>query len=385
MFQGERECNCGTMIHFIAPTCVRASSLTFNRAEQKSQTNDITSILQQTQDLTAKQQLSAAVTGTVQATVQEIRHISSNLQSSTSGLTAITQEAKLKIDQTNTEVRRIHDNIELIRTMTERIESAQQTLVNDTLGDRAMSLKSAKKEMDRAIDRSLKRHLKEHFESPIVHQESPHRVPKDIGGRQQSTLASTTINYQSHDKDFICSNPVPIRITGRWIKKSSIETQQILTRNCVLGTTHIRTITVTYTRQDDKGRVETKQISTTVLSYLPPPWLTSRGVVLRRQHLFTNYADKQSIPHWTLSTVNVVGDNADIFEACNCHDLHEIRKLFDRGLASPYDVDTDGRNLIGHVAVGVTVSRVVQNTSILVSLTTEKVSFISKQARNHSK
>lgn len=93
---------------------------------------------------------------------------------------------------------------------------------------------------------------------------------------------------------------------------------------------------------------------------MPPPWLTSRGVVLRRQHLFSNYAGNQGVPHWTLSTVNVINYNAKIFEACQNHDLDEIRKLFDNSLASPYDVNPRGRNLIGQVAIGVTISRVVQ-------------------------
>jgi hypothetical protein len=261
------------------------------------------------------------------------------------------------MDQTNKGMSQIHDNIELIRTMTERIESAQQTLENNTLGNRAASLKTLKKEMDRTIARSLKRHLREHFESPIVPQESRPQVPKDTGDRLQSTLASMETADQSHDKKFVCSSPVPKRTPLEWTKVSSTETQQFLTQNSLLGITHIRTITVTYNRHDNKGNVETKQIITTVLSYLPPPWLTSRGAILRRQHLLRNYASNKGVPHWTLSTVNVIDEGADIIQACWQHDLDKIRKLFDHGLASPYDVDRRGRNLIGYVTVGVRVSR----------------------------
>jgi len=267
------------------------------------------------------------------------------------------------MDQTNKGMSQIHDNVELIRTMTERIESAQQTLENNTLGNRAASLKTLKKEMDRTIARSLKRHLREHFESPIMHQESRPQVPKDTGDRLQFTLASMETADQSHDKKFVCSSPVPIRIPLEWTKVSSTETQQFLTQNSVLGITHIRTITVTYNRHDNKGDVQTKQIITTALSYLPPLWLTSRGVVLRRQHLFRNYASNQGVPHWTLSTVNVIDEDSEIFQACELHDLDKIRELFDHGLASPYDVTPAGRNLIGYIAAGVAVSRVVQNTS----------------------
>ena len=42
--------------------------------------------------------------------------------------------------------------------------------------------------------------------------------------------------------------------------------------------------------------------------------------------------------------------------ACLRHDLSAIRDIFDRGNASPYDIDEMGRNLLDYVAVGVQVS-----------------------------
>jgi hypothetical protein len=49
--------------------------LTSDRAKQKSQTNYIASIFQQPQHLAARQDLSAAATGAVHSTIQEIRHL----------------------------------------------------------------------------------------------------------------------------------------------------------------------------------------------------------------------------------------------------------------------------------------------------------------------
>jgi hypothetical protein len=83
----------------------------------------------------------------------------------------------------------------------------------------------------------------------------------------------------------------------------------------------------------------------------------SQGAVLRHQRLeFLSRGGSQNIPHWTLSTVNVIPEDSEILNACLRHDLGTIRKLFDDGRASPYDVDEVGRNLLGYIAVGVQVS-----------------------------
>lgn len=72
----------------------------------------------------------------------------------------------------------------------------------------------------------------------------------------------------------------------------------------------------------------------------------------------------QPSPGLSLRTVNIVADDAAIIQACEKLDLVAIRKLFDEGQASPYDVDNTGRNLLGAVAIGCQVSTCLGSTTV---------------------
>ena len=251
-------------------------------------------------------------------------------------------------------------NTEQVRTMIERIELATQTLVQERLGHQPMILETLKGEVNRTISRSLKLHLGQHFGPPKADQmkvntgddmvrSSQH--PKDTG------TASESRRCCPGNEDIIRSTIGLENPADKWVKKSSIESQRDLIRNTTFGTMSIRTTTVSYIRESVKGHSETKQLSTTTLTLLPAPWLMSQGAVLRHQRLeFLSRDGNQNIPHWALSTVNVIHEDSEILSACWRHDLGTIRKLFDEGRASPYDVDKTGRNLLGYIAVGVQVS-----------------------------
>jgi len=251
-------------------------------------------------------------------------------------------------------------NTEQIRAMIERIELTTQTLVQERLGHQPMILETLKGEVNRTISRSLKLHLRQHFGPPKADQMQANngddmvrsiQHPKDTGTVSESRRCCPG-NEDAIRSTIGLENPA-----DKWVKKSSIESQRDLIRNTTFGTMSIRTTTVSYIRESVKGRSETKQLSTTTLAFLPAPWLMSQGAVLRYQRLeILSRGGSQNIPHWTLSTVNVIHADSEIFSACLRHDLGTIRKLFDAGCASPYDVDSEGRNLLGYVAVGVQVS-----------------------------
>lgn len=116
----------------------------------------------------------------------------------------------MKKDEASTDISQIGDNTELIHKMTEKIESAQQALIKDTMENKAAGFRSLRKEMNRSIATSLERHLKEHFGSLTVAQGNRPQIPKDTGDCRHDRLTATAktdpVQYQSHDKEFICSS-----------------------------------------------------------------------------------------------------------------------------------------------------------------------------------
>jgi hypothetical protein len=255
----------------------------------------------------------------------------------------------------------ISHNTEQVRTMIERIELATQTLVQERLGHQPMILETLKGEVNRTISKSLKLHLGQYFGPPTADQMQVNTGDDTVRSSQHPEDTGTVSESRGccpGNEDTIRSaigleNPADKRV-----KKSSIESQRDLIRNATFGTMSIRTTTVSYIRESVKGHSETKQHSTITLTFLPAPWLMSQGAVLRYQRLEFLSRGSQNIPHWTLSTVNVIREDSEILSACLRHDLGTIRKLFDEGRASPYDVDSRGRNLLGYTAVGVQVSTI---------------------------
>jgi hypothetical protein len=327
---------------------------------QRAQTNEIESILQHTQNLVLREQLSSAATGVIQAMVQDIKVMSSNMQLHDEGLTALVRESRSKLDETDTEVRRIHDNTkrtlisnEDIRRTTERIESTQQALVNalskNFTDDQSISMKILKKELNRTISRSLRRHLMDHFQSSVMPPST--QAPASVHAQRP---AVQPVQHQSHERNYIRQTPpFQNRLHRTWTKYSCRKSYQELSRSRWLGRVYISTTTVTYLRQGKDNDIDTKEDSTTVVSFFPPAWLSSTGVVMGRQNELAKSAAWQSKPRWSLKTVNILPYDAEIFKACRDLDLDKIRNLFDQGLASPYDVNPAGRNLVGRVAVGV--------------------------------
>jgi hypothetical protein len=232
------------------------------------------------------------------------------------------------MDEAHTKTNQILDNTEQIRTMAENIAISHRDLVKETLSNQAVYLDSIKKETDQSISRSLERYLTQHFRHSSKSESGHHDIVR-AREDQISEISRHPVPFSSthrpFNEDLIASGVNPVRATFTWLRKSSFETQKTLTSNRIAGTTHIRTTTVTYTREDEKGTIETKKIFTTVLTYLPPLWLTSRGAVFRHQQLeISRFAGTQRIPSLNLSSVNVIDKWSDIMIACHHHDLEEI-------------------------------------------------------------
>lgn len=333
--------------------------LTLGSTEQKIHTDQLKTLVQRAEAISAEQNICTTTTGAIQNTVEEISDKSSSLQSTTGQVITITQETLAMMNESHTKVDRICYNTELIRAMAERLESAQQSLVKETLDDQKISLESVKKEVNRSVSRTLRRHLAEHFESLSADQVRQYPGDSEAIDSQHSGFPGRTPEfrrYYSWNEDRNASKADVETLPEQWIKTSSIDSRRSLIQNATFGTLSIRTTTASHFRKVGKGPPETKQVSTNTLTFFPPSWLSSQGAVMRYQRLeFSNTAGCQMIPHWSLSSVNIVPETSEIIEACQHHDLRTVCELFSQGRASPYDVDEGGRNLLGWVAVGLQV------------------------------
>lgn len=228
---------------------------------------------------------------------------------------------------------------------------------------------SIKEQIHRTVSESIGHHVAEHFGQSRTDEKLQHPRSKRVARRRRrpegaarSFKDQTTL---SGHKDMANSIYGPQPILDRWRRKSSTGSQRLLTRNPIFGTMSIRTTTSLYTREDAKGRRESRQVTISVLVVLPPSWLTSRGIVFKHHESQILGCDGGTgFPHWTLSTFNIVDQNSEIFQACLVHDLRAIRRLFDSGRASPYDVDSAGRNLLGFVAVGLQVCKAFKSGNV---------------------
>ena len=255
----------------------------------------------------------------------------------------------------------LSDITKQLQKMAEGLELAAQSLVQERLKVQPMILETFRNEVSRTVSRTLKSHLKAHFK-PVKENQSLANLACDrVGSNQPATSVGMDIEaqrYQSEDKDAVTLRDSRERPADKWIQTSNNESRRDLLRNAMFGTMSIRTTTVSYVQAIDKDHhPRTKEVSINTLMFLPSPWLMSQGAILTHQRSkFLGKDYSQSLSRWTMSTINIVDRKSEIITACIRHDLDAIRKLFDEGRASPYDVDERGRNLLGWVALGFNVN-----------------------------
>ena len=304
--------------------------------------------------MSAGQRACNAAAGATKTTIEEIRDTSSNLSSTSERLVDITTETQTKMDE-------LSHNTEQIQTRTERIELAVQTLVQERLGYLPMNFETIKGRVNRTISKNLKHHFRQYFGLPNTDRREENPANNQFGSSQYSSDTRTLSGSRllCHGNEDATPSSIGLEhCADKWVKNSLTESKWNLIQNTTFGTISIRTTTVSYLRKVvEDPHSETKQLSAATVTFLPAPWLISQGAVLRRQRLeFLTGAGSYNIPHWNLSTVNIIPWDSEIIQACQRHDLGAIRNLFDKGCASPYDVCDTGRNLLGYVAIGVNVS-----------------------------
>jgi hypothetical protein len=240
-----------------------------------------------------------------------------------------------------------------IQAATDKVQTFQHQLISQSVSQDSAKLRYTQEEACRVISSRLAKH----FEPPRTEQAGP---PKDRNenrmGRRTKPIVNSRSSGQSHIEDGPVLGPWTSSnvLNEGWIKtKTSKGFWQTVFRNNLFGTMSVRTVTSTYVHKGATEHAAVKNVTSSTLVFLPAPWLSRRGAIFRHQNTeFSNPAQRSS-PHWGLSTVNIVPGDSDIVRACVTHDLSTIRRLFDEHLASPYDVDRWGRNLLSIVAFGV--------------------------------
>ncbi|KAK3997219.1 hypothetical protein QBC44DRAFT_399064 [Cladorrhinum sp. PSN332] len=313
------------------------------RDEQTKSSTQLASIQQSVSLLSTEQQDFKSSVTTVQSTVEDISNTAANLALRSIEIIDVTTE-------TRTDTARVLE-------LTKKIETATHTLVQESINkqDRYSphALAALRDAADRAIKKTLKRELNRHLRSQKAVQgpleiadsypQSTPEIPLRDANDQGTNLSPSAIGPQR-------------QWMTRWRKESLTCAYSKEITIPYFGAVTIQSRTTSYAlKKDDAADCDAakKQVSTTTVSFLPSPnsWLISRGATLTHETTeFFGNTRRNSPAQWKLRTVNIIPGDSEIFLACERQDLGTVLRLFDQGLASPYDVDDDdGRNLLGWV------------------------------------
>ncbi|KAK3323211.1 hypothetical protein B0T19DRAFT_199633 [Cercophora scortea] len=303
------------------------------------------------------QQAVNSIAANIRTVVDRIQTDSSSLMSTSTQVFELTTE-------THSNTSKLIHSTEQIHRSVEKLEATTHALIEKTLGQQSRLAEVMQGELNRKLSKTLKRHLRQHRRSQ---RDSPQGVGGSLHGGMNTAAehnASQGPREGFHDPT---TQATPLQNTGRfsqsahrvnrWVKNSSTTTQYL---NLIVGTIKILTSTTSYAQKSDEGSsVEQMQTSTTLVSFVPAPWLTRRGVVFQcKSTQFVSSTGQTCNPHWGLSAVKIIPYDSEIFEACWCFDLPTVRRLFDEGQASPYDVDKNGRSLLAWTVFAVQVSMI---------------------------
>lgn len=303
---------------------VLSGRLTVDSSSQGDHTDCLQTIIQQTKNLYVEQQLNKAKIEDMHHTIDQIRDISSGLYTTTRDVITLMNQTKQ------------------LRQYVASGKGIQRTRGNGVVSHQNHSQQTTNHVFSTGSDRRIQNCSS----TPSI--DDLQRPPSDsylLQYADDKPLVAKATHFQS-------------KLTDRrlWNKVSSAGTSQNLVNNGLIGTVTLHTTIVSYVRKRPEGNVTHKKSVNTTISILPAEWLKLWGAILTYSRMeFLDLTTSQRVPHWTLTQVNVVSEESAIFSACRDHDIGAIFALFDRGLASPYDVDPHGRNLLGHVGYGLQV------------------------------
>jgi len=207
--------------------------------------------------------------------------------------------------------------------------------------------------INQTISNRLRRHLKKRPEKQVDRRQEicfEDRGPTSCSavGTANNPSVEVHCNYQQRGN----TRHLPDHPSDHWVKNSTVSTNKVLVSNRFLGTLTFRSTVISYSRKESEGSTAEKEERRTTISFLPASWLLSKCVLLAYSECKRLGAGVQPSILPSLTTVNIIDSGSEIIRACMELDLATIRTLFDDGKASPYDVDEDGRNLLGWAVLG---------------------------------
>ena len=140
-----------------------------------------------------------------------------------------------------------------------------------------------------------------------------------------------------------------------WRLESSTSSQRVLTKSTIFGTLSIHSWTSSRVNNRTCGEADEQRKETTVTTvrFFLAPWLSSKAFPFTYNALKLHGANWQPpSPTWGLRTVNVIPYDSAIFTAVESLDIDAVRTLFDEGRASPFDIDSTGRTMLGFLGLG---------------------------------
>ncbi|KAI1330471.1 hypothetical protein F5Y16DRAFT_18486 [Xylariaceae sp. FL0255] len=181
--------------------------------------------------------------------------------------------------------------------------------------------------------------------------EKTHSPDTKTTAPQASNHASETVSKHLHLTS-ISNSPLSDLPKNTWVRSVTSFIPLQYGPNWIFGTLMIKTTVISYKRSLQGGsEVEEKQEELKSIRYIPPRWISSRGVVYSKITTRWNL-HTQADPAFRLRTVNIISIDSDLFEACRNWDFPTVYKLFKTQKASPYDVDNKGRNILGWLSLG---------------------------------
>ncbi|KAJ8108819.1 hypothetical protein ONZ43_g6310 [Nemania bipapillata] len=136
--------------------------------------------------------------------------------------------------------------------------------------------------------------------------------------------------------------------TETWVRSVTSFKPLHYGHNWIFGTLIISTTAVS---RGNSGSDEKEEESRSI-KYIPPRWISSRGVAYIKTTIKLRNLHTQSNPSFRLRTINIVPWDSDMLEACHNWEFAKIYDLFKTGKASPFDMDESGRNVLGYLSVG---------------------------------
>lgn len=274
------------------------------------------------------------------------------VNSDNSALSATTTNIALVTTETHAMTERLVNETLHMQEVGARIEKATQDLVESAFANQPTLLGLFGQSIERTIEKSISRHLKEALSSKTSQQTQDDTLGHRLPNRDETETISTY--NAAHCNSRIGHSNI---FRDGWVKTATDSKMTNLTRTSLFGTVTVTTTVVSYRRRSDHNpdEVDEKKSSYTTIKYLPGRWISSRGVI---GTYTTQIGPKTQIsnPSFGLCTVNVMPWNSDIISSYRSLDLDGVRRVFNEGLASPYDVNQYGRNLVRCAIMGASVS-----------------------------